>query len=127
MNSSDLDYLPDRLDSTYIEIAGFALFKINLIEHIKLRAILAKQYHIQPSEIDKMSYWEFELFIKYLNDAAQEENNRQQAEMDKYNVNEYMNMARPGNISKMTQAAVPKMPDMNLGKMPTSINVGGLK
>lgn len=74
-----------------------------------------------------MPYWEYELFIKYLNDAAQEENDRQQAEMDKYHVGEYMNMARPGNISKMTQAAMPKMPNMNMGKMPTSINVGGLK
>ena len=110
-----------------MEIAGFALFKINLMEHIKLRAILAKQYHIQPSEIDQMPFWEYELFIKYLNDAAQEENDKQQAEMDKYHVGEYMNMTRPGNISKMTQSAIPKMPNMNMGKMPTSINVGGLK
>lgn len=110
-----------------MEIAIFALFKINLIEHIKLKAILAKQYHIQPSEIDNMSYWEFELFVKHLNDAAQEENDKQQAEMDKYHVSEYMNMARPGNISKMTQAATPKMPNMNMGKMPTSFNVGGFK
>lgn len=110
-----------------MEIAGFALFKINLIEHIKLRAILAKQYHIQPSEIDKMPFWEYEMFVKHLNDAAQEENEKQQAEMDKYHINEYMNMSRPGNISKMTSNAAPKMPNMNLGKMPTSINVGGLK
>lgn len=73
-----------------------------------------------------MPYWEYELFVKQLNDAAQEENDKQQAEMDKYHVGEYMNMARPGNISKMTQNAVPKMPDMGgIGKMPSTINFGG--
>lgn len=98
-----------------------------MVEHIKLKAILAKQYHIQPSEIDKMMFWEYELFIKHLNDATQEENDKQQAEMDKYHINEYMNMTRPGNLGKMTQSVMPKMPDMNMGKMPTSINVGGFK
>ena len=72
-------------------------------------------------------FWEYELFIKHLNDATQEENDKQQAEMDKYHINEYMNMTRPGNLGKMTQSVMPKMPDMNMGKMPTSINVGGFK
>ena len=74
-----------------------------------------------------MQYWEYELFNKHLNDAAQEENDKQQAEMDKYHINEYMDMSRPGNLSKMTQSMTPKMPDMNMGKMPTKVNIGGFK
>lgn len=108
----------DKLDNSCIEPAIFALFRINLVENIKIKASLAKQFHIQPSELDKMCYWEYELFIRCLNDMVKDENDHQKAEMDKYHINEYMNMARPGNISKMTSNLTPKMPTM------PNINVG---
>lgn len=76
-----------------------------------MKASLAKQFHIQPSEIDKMMYWEYEIFIHQLNDMVKDENDRQKAEMDKYHVDDYMKMAKSGNISK--NIAHPKMPNMN--------------
>lgn len=81
-----------------------------------MKAALAKQFHIQPSEIDNMCFWEYELFVKNINDFVKEENDQQKAEMDKYHVNEYMNMAKPGNVNKMISnptANIPKMPNMN--------------
>lgn len=70
---------------------------------IKLKASLSKAFHIQPSEVDAMPMWEFELYVKVLNEMVEEENDKQQKEMDKYHVKEYMDMSRPGNIKKMTQ------------------------
>lgn len=70
---------------------------------IKLKANLSKTFHIAPSEVDMMPAWEFELYIKTLNELVEEENEGNQKEMDKYHVNEYMNMAKPKNIQKMTQ------------------------
>lgn len=93
------------------------MFRINLVEHIKMKAALAKQFHIQPSEIDKMPYWEYEIFIKQINDLVKDENDKQKSEMDKYHVSEYMNMARPGNINKMMSNAQPKMPNMNMSNV----------
>ena len=55
-----------------------------------------------------MPMWEYEMFIEEMNNQVKEENDKQQAEMDKYHVKDYMNAANPKNISKMTQQ--PKMP-----------------
>lgn len=57
-----------------------------------------------------MPMWEYEIYIKCLNDLVKEENDQQQAEMDKHNVKDYQKMANPKNISKMAQP--PKMPSM---------------
>lgn len=107
-----------KIDNSYIEGAIFTLFKINIIEYVKVKAILAKQFHIQPSEIDNMPYWEYEIFVKHINDLVENENNQQEQAMNKYHVDEYMNMARPGNMQKMMSNAQPKMPDMSKMSMP---------
>lgn len=76
---------------------------------IKMKATLAKNFHIQPSEIDKMPVWEYELFIQYINDEVKEENDKQQKEMDKYNINDYRKMSDPSRMQKMSQQQMPKM------------------
>lgn len=82
---------------------------------INIKANLSKSFHIAPSEIDMMPMWEFELYIKSLNDLVEEENKNNQAEMDKYHVNEYMNMSKPKNIQKMTQT--PNFSKFNIGNL----------
>ncbi len=86
------------------------LFKINVVNLIQIKASLAKNFHIQPSEIERMPMWEYEMFIDEMNRQVKDENNQQQAEMDKYHVNDYMKTANPKNIQKMTN---PKMPDLS--------------
>ena len=81
-----------------------------MIQLIKSKAILAKEFHIQPSEIDIMPMWEYEYFIRFINEAVKEENDRQQSEMSKYNVNDYKKMTNSSNMNKMAQT--PKMPSM---------------
>ena len=68
---------------------------------------------MQPSEVDNMAMWEYELFIKYLNDMVKEENDDQQKKMDEYKVKDYMKMTNPSNMSKMTQ----KIPAVNMPKI----------
>lgn len=97
----------------------FALWKINIVENIRMKASLAKNFHIQPSEIDKMMYWEYEMFIDALNNIMKDENDAQQKEMDKYHVGDAMKMMNPRNMDRMTQG--PKMPDMSKMKMPKMV------
>ena len=108
----DPDNKPLLLNQAYLEYDVFSLFKINVVNLIQIKASLAKNFHIQPSEIDAMPMWEYEMFIKEMNDQVQAENKQQQAEMDKYHVKDYMNAASPKNIQKMTN---PKMPDFSKG------------
>lgn len=74
--------------------------KTDLSTFIKIKASLAKNFHIQPSEVDKMPMWEYELFITYLNEMVKEENDKQEAESKKYNINDYKKMSDPKNYQK---------------------------
>lgn len=104
-----------------MESAIFALFKIDIINYIKNKAALSKNFHIQPSEIDAMPTWEYEYFMMALNDLVSEENDAQKKEMDKYNINDYKKLADPNthkNMAKGTKLPDMKMPDMRMPSMP---------
>lgn len=102
------------LDNTFLEKVIYNLFQIDIVSLISNKVQLAKNFHIQPSEIDKMCMWEYELFMKELNEVVKKENKEQKAEMDKYDVKGMQKMANPNSMSKM----MPKMPDMSSIKMP---------
>ena len=95
------------MDNSYIEKAIISLWMINIENLITNKVHLAKNFHIQPSEIDKMPMWEYEIFMKTLNEVVKEENKKQKGEMDKYDINSYKKMANP---------TMPKMPSMNMPK-----------
>jgi hypothetical protein len=109
LKSSDPDRV-DKINPSYIESAIFSILRIDLVELIKMKAALAKAFHIQPSEIDKMPMWEYEIFVMKLNELVQEENDKQKKEMAKHHVDEYMDMARPGNMKKMMSNPQQQMP-----------------
>ena len=62
-----------------------------------------------------MPMWEYELFIQYLNEAVKEDNDKQQKEMDKYNIKDYKKYSDPSKIGK--NYPIPKMPSMPSIKM----------
>lgn len=102
----------DKIDSTYIEYCIFSLFKIDIINLIKTKASLTKNFHIQPSEIDRMPMWEYELFISEINNQVKEENDQQQKEMDKYNIPDVKKLSNPSNAMKSYSGNIPKVPNM---------------
>lgn len=110
--------IPEKLDNSYLEYAIVKLFSIDVLQLIKVKASLSKQFRLQPSEIDRMAFWEYEYYLKIMNDLVKEENDQQEREMDKYNVREHMNAAKPGNMSKMLRQSQPKMPTFGSIKMP---------
>lgn len=121
LTKDDFDWPPEKLSNEYIETAIYGLFKLNIMHFIKMKALLAKQFHIQPSEIEKFPAWEYELFIKQLNDLVQEENDKQKSEMKRYHVDDYINSANPKNMNKMVSGMTPKMPNMS------SMNMSSMK
>lgn len=86
---------------------------------ISLKAQLGKAFHIQPSEIDRMPFWELELYVKELERLIKEENEAQKKEMDKSGIREAKKMTNPNYFSKMMSSSMPKMPDMSSFKMPS--------
>lgn len=75
---------------------------------------MAKEFHIQPSELEQMPAWEYELFMKEINAAVKEENDRNKQEMDKAGIDKAQKMSNPNVIAKMQKAATPKIPSMNI-------------
>jgi hypothetical protein len=98
------------IDSSFIEYSIFGLFTIDLHNYIYIKAILAKEFHIQPSELDKMPAWEYELFMHEINKAIKEENKRNQEEEDKFNVRDMRKMAEEKNFNKMRNDAMKNIP-----------------
>jgi len=89
----------------------FSLFQIHLTTLIKNKFEFLWQKSIGPSEIDKMSYWEFEEYIKIMNERNKQENdrNKNQQEQQQEQQNNMM-----GNM--------PKMPNTNNFKPPSMPN-----
>lgn len=100
------------LDTTQpiMEFSIYKLFSINLIQLIKNKAALAKNFNIQPSEIDRMQYWEYEFFLDEVNNIIKAENEQQEKQAGDYNVNSMMR-----GINKN----MPKMPNTNFYKTPS--------
>lgn len=87
-----------------------------------MKAILAKEFHIQPSEIDSMPAWEYELFVKEIDNAVKEENERHEKEMESSGMNKAKKMTDPNNIRRMQQSSMNNMP-----KMPNMSNLSNFK
>ena len=86
---------------------------------IRTKAILAKEFHIQPSELDNMPTWEYELFVKEINNAVKEENDRNKKEMDESGYNDAKKMTNPSYLSKMQKDSMPKMSNFSMPKIST--------
>jgi hypothetical protein len=101
-----------EIDGSFLEYSIFGLFTIDLQNFIYIKAILAKEFHIQPSELERMPAWEYELFMQEINKAIKEDNKRNKEEEDKYNVNDMRKMADRRNIDKMTSDSYKKVPNV---------------
>lgn len=114
------DYDVDRLDDTFIDKAIYKLFFVDVVGQIKIKAAITKQFHIPPSEIDRMPYWEYEFWMKALNDQVKEENEAQQDQLDKYHIDDMMSNMSSGSFMKNMQPKMPEMPKMpSFGTMRT--------
>lgn len=83
---------------------------------------MAKNFHIQPSEIDLMPAWEYELFMKEINEMVKEENERHEKEMESSGMNKAKKLADPNSIRKIQQSSMNSMT-----KMPSMSNLSSFK
>jgi hypothetical protein len=84
---------------------------------IQTKAILSKQFSIAPSEIDAMKFWEYEYFMKELNNLVEEENKQNEKQKEQYNMEALMKHQQ-SQQSKIMRNSQPKMPNI-----PSSITI----
>lgn len=81
--------------------------------------MMLRQFRLAPSEIDRMPFWEYEFFMKEINEIAKTENEAQEKEMSKYDIQGTMKAAQnPSSMMpKISQPQIPKI------SMPSSIRL----
>jgi hypothetical protein len=97
------------------------LFQIDIMNFIQIKAVFAKDFHIPPSELDKMPVWEYVLFMKEMNKLVKEENERNQKEMDDSGYKNAKKMSDPHHAQRMSNKYMNsvKTPDFGNIKMPS--------
>lgn len=95
-------------------------FIINLRNLTKNKLFICKEYHIQPSEIDRMQFWEYEWYTDEIKEISKEQE-KQQKQQEKEQNAMMGSMKNPSSMmrnvqSSMPNIAAPKMPTVNLPK-----------
>ena len=86
------------------------LFSIDLLNLIRTKAMLSKQFSMAPSEIDLMNYWEYEYFIQEINRLAEEENKQNEKTKESYDMNAIMKQQQAQQNKMMRNPKMPNIP-----------------
>lgn len=88
-----------------MESALYSMLRVDVRNLVRSKLYICRDYHIQPSEIDRMVYFEFEYIIEDVNKEAKEQEKKNKEEQKQYE------SMRKGTSSYKTPQA-PKMPSM---------------
>lgn len=86
-----------------MEFAVFSMFRVDIRNLVKNRLYIAKDFNIQPSEIARMPYYEYEFLLEDIKEFAEEEKKRNREQEDKYG-----NMS-PNSMLKSAQRSMPSI------------------
>ena len=79
---------------------------------VRNKLFICKEYHIQPSEIDKFSFYEYEIVlteIKKIQEEQEKERESHEKEMGKYNPKSMMrSMSSSMKPPQMPRVSMPK-------------------
>ena len=93
----------------------FRTFVIDLRNLTKNKLFICKEYHIQPSEIDKMQFWQYEWFTDEIKEITKEEEKRQkEQEKQQQSMQSSFN---PNTMMRNMQSSMPKMPSIQMPKI----------
>lgn len=80
---------------------------------VRSKLVIARDYHIQPSEIDKMVYFEYEYILEDINEERKEQEKRNAEEEKKYgDIGKGMNY----NSMMRNMTKTPSLPKINVPK-----------
>ena len=113
-NEQENDSVRSKFEAPWIGFTIIKAFIVNLRNLTKNKLFICKEYHIQPSEIDRMQFWEYEWYtdeIKEISKAQEKEQKRQEKE--------YSSIQGSMNPSNMMRNVSQSMPSVSMPKMPT--------
>ena len=101
-----------------MELSIYSLFKVDIKSLVQSKIVLCKNFNIQPSEIDRMPFWEWEISRKQAEDMAEEEKKQQEEQSKGHSMTNYQAQARR-MMPNPYNNGVPRMPSMpSMPRMP---------
>lgn len=94
-----------------MELSIYLLFKVNIENLVVNKVIICKNFHIQPSELERMPYWEYEMTLKECEKIAEEEKKQHEEESNKNQMSGF----RPSDYRRQAD----RMMHQNSFKMPS--------
>lgn len=91
-------------NKAWLGLLVFHTYVIDLRNLVKNKLFICREYHIQPSEIDRMQYWEYEWYTDNIKEITKEQE-KQQKEQEK----EYAGMRNPTSMMRNAQQSIPKV------------------
>ena len=67
-----------------MESVLYSIWRVDVRNLVRNKLTISRDYHIQPSEIDKMVYFEYEYILEDINEERKEQEKRNQEEEKKY-------------------------------------------
>lgn len=90
------------------------MYRINTASLVRNKLFICKEWHIQPSEIDRLPYYDYELICEEIN-IVQKEQEKKQQEQEK----QYSGMQSSMNPNRMMNSMRNNMPGMKMPSLPT--------
>lgn len=91
------------------------MYRIDLENLVRNKLYICKEYHIQPSEIDRMMYFDYETMleeIKQIQTNQEKENEKQQEQYDKM-----QSSMNPASMMRNMQMPKMQMPSFSMPKI----------
>lgn len=97
-----------------MESAVYLLFRVDVRNLAKNRLLIAKEFRIQPSEIYKLEFFEYEWFLEEIEEYNKEKQSQAEAQ-EKQHQQMQQQMRNPGkNIKMPSMPSMPKMPSFSM-------------
>ena len=99
-----------------MESALYSLFQIDVRNLAKNRLFIAKEFKIQPSEIYKLDFFEYEWYLEDINEYQKEKQSQAEAQ-EKQHQQMQRQMKNPmGSMGNFKPPAMPTMPSFTMPK-----------
>lgn len=94
-----------------MESAVYLIYQINLENLVANKLYICKEYHIQPSEIDRMVYFDYEKLLELINEDQKKQKEENEAQNNQYQQN------MPSMSSYTSGFKMPTMPKISMPKI----------
>ena len=98
-----------------MESVLYSIWRVDVRNLVKNKLYICKEYHIQPSEIDHLVYFEYEYILEDINKEQKE-----QEKKNKDDEKKYAGLGRTPNYNSMMNnvgRSMPKLPSFSMPKL----------